>query len=94
MDRRPTFKHRLEFLALGFVFLLVATGKHRSMLKASDGLKKINWLEADWTPPEIILSSFRKDGKIADMAAEAGFAVEKVWTDTQRLFSVQLLSVA
>ena len=22
MDRRPTFKHRLEFLALGFVFLL------------------------------------------------------------------------
>lgn len=54
-------------------FLLVIFGKHRGMLSAADGLKEINWLEADWTPPQIVLSSYRKEGKIADLnVIEAG----------------------
>ena len=51
---------------LGFVFI-VATAKHRSMLRAQDGLNQIQWGREDWTPPIIEVSSFRKDGKIAEL---------------------------
>lgn len=51
------------------VFVVVIGAKHRSMLTASNGLKEISWLEADWTPPQIVLSSYRKTGKIPDLEA-------------------------
>ena len=51
---------------LGFVFV-VATAKHRSMLRAQDGLSQIQWGREDWTPPILEVSTFRKDGKIAEL---------------------------
>jgi hypothetical protein len=58
------------FLLVGLlvvVFFLVIAAKHRSMLAAADGLKEVSWLEADWSPPQIVLSSFRKTGKIPEL---------------------------
>jgi len=52
---------------LAVVFLVVIAAKHRSMLAAADGLKDVSWLEADWSPPQIVLSSFRKTGKIPEL---------------------------
>jgi len=49
-------------LGLAALFILVITGKHRSMLVAQDGLKEVNWVAEDWVAPQIVLSGHGKEG--------------------------------
>ena len=49
----------------GLAFVVVA-GKQRSMVTAHQGLADIGWDTLDWTPPRLILSSFRKPGKVCE----------------------------
>ncbi|MCK5057733.1 MAG: hypothetical protein KAT34_13825, partial [Candidatus Aminicenantes bacterium] len=46
------------------IFFLIMFSKHRSVVTAQKGLKEIHWKNLNWTPPKLVLSSFRKTGKI------------------------------
>jgi len=50
--------------ALLAVFFVVMAGKQRSMVAAHAGLDDIRWDSLDWTPPKLVLSTFRKAGKV------------------------------
>ena len=62
----------MRLLSFGFiiiiVFIFVVISKYRSMLKAADGLSEINWIDQDWTPLKIIMTTFREEGKIAKLS--------------------------
>ncbi|WP_419597128.1 hypothetical protein, partial [Thiolapillus sp.] len=65
-------------LAVIGAFFGVVKGKQRSMFKAREGLDEIRWENLDWTPPKLILSEFRKPGKVCkDLTPlEAAFYLE------------------
>jgi len=69
----PWYERQTPIFGIGGIFLLaiflaVVFGKHRSMIRAHHGLSGIKWENLDWTPPKLILSSFRKSGKICNGA--------------------------
>jgi len=65
-------------LAVIAAFFGVVKGKQRSMLAARRGLDEIRWENLDWTPPKLILSEFRKPGKVCKELTplEAAFYLE------------------
>lgn len=64
--------------------------RHRQRVTLADATVEFDEGESIWTE-----SSYKYTlPGFADLAARAGFAVEKVWTDARRWFSVQFLSVA
>ena len=62
---------------LGAFYLLVR-GKQRSVLRARSGLDQIRWENIDWTPPKLVLSEFRRPGKVCRNLSplEAAFYLE------------------
>ena len=46
------------------IFFVIMVSKHRSMITAHKGLDEVRWDKLNWTPPKLVLSSFRKPGKI------------------------------
>ncbi len=54
----------IGMLVLLGVYTLIVKGKQKSMVMAHKGLDGIRWDSLNWTPPKLILSTFRKTGKI------------------------------
>ena len=86
-SRLGSFSERSEgggrWVLAVLVALLVPVGlalvftKHRSLIGAADRVEGIQWERDDWTVPQLELSSFRKNGKIARLnEIEAGFVCE------------------
>lgn len=65
----------LAVVVLLGMFVLIIGGKHRSMVAAHEGLDAIRWDRLDWTAPKLVLSTFRKPGKVCrDLTpTEVGF---------------------
>ena len=75
-------------LAFGLFFLLLR-GKHGETRKARASLDDVRWDSVDWSPPKLVVSSFRKPGKVCEdlTPIEVAFFLEIPY---KRILSVML----
>jgi len=80
-------------MAVLFIFYaVIVLSKQKSMVIAHKGLDNIRWDNLSWTPPKLVLSNFRKQGKICkDLTnIEAAFYLG---LPLKRIFSGMLASM-
>ncbi len=69
VQRQQHVVHQKELFLIGMLFLgglfvIIVASKHKSMVSSHRGLDDVRWNTLDWTPPKLLLSTFRVPGKV------------------------------
>ncbi|PIP38368.1 MAG: hypothetical protein COX19_13140, partial [Desulfobacterales bacterium CG23_combo_of_CG06-09_8_20_14_all_51_8] len=87
--RKATSRKTVFYVGLAMllaVYALIVTGKQKSMVMAHKGLDDILWDNLNWTPPKLVLGTFRKTGKICkdltplEVAFYLGLPVKRIFS--------------